>query len=76
MAREAAEVPAVSGETGIRAVGLRLGCCRGYGMQGQGEELGQKVTVGSWRASRVMERRVGSESIDGLTQKVMLGSRG
>lgn len=59
-----------------KAVGLRLGCCRGYGMQGQGEEFGQKLRVGSWRASRVMERRVGSERVDGLTQKVILGSWG
>lgn len=41
-------------------------------MQGQGEVLGQKVTVGSWRASRVTGRRVGAE---GVTQKVIVGSQ-
>ena len=60
-----------------KAVGLRLGCCRGYGMQRQGGELGQKEGK-----SGVVEGTQGHGEKGGLrkgrqlTQKVILGSQG
>lgn len=58
-----------------KAMGLRLGCCRGYGMQRQGEELGQKEgKSGVVEGTQGHGEKGGLRKHRRLTQKVILGS--